>query len=161
MDLFHFREESPGSVFWHEKGWLLFQRLVEYMRMKQRLAGYKEINTPELLDKTLWEKSGHWEKFGEHMFTSETPDEKTFAIKPMNCPGCVQIFNQGLKSYRDLPLKLSEFGKVHRYEPSGALHGLLRVRAFTQDDAHIFCTEDQITQESLAVTNLIQKYIRI
>jgi len=155
MDLFHFREESPGSVFWHEKGWLLFQRLVEYMRMKQRLAGYKEINTPELLDKTLWEKSGHWEKFGEHMFTSETPDEKIFAIKPMNCPGCVQVFNQGLKSYRDLPLKLSEFGKVHRYEPSGALHGLLRVRAFTQDDAHIFCTEDQITQESLAVTNLI------
>ena len=155
MDLFHFREESPGSVFWHEKGWQLFQRLVEYMRMKQRLAGYKEINTPELLDKTLWEKSGHWEKFGEHMFTSETPDKKTFAVKPMNCPGCVQVFNQGLKSYRDLPLKLSEFGKVHRYEPSGALHGLLRVRAFTQDDAHIFCTEDQITQESLTVTNLI------
>ncbi len=155
MDLFHFREESPGSVFWHEKGWQLFQRLVEYMRMKQRLAGYKEINTPELLDKSLWEKSGHWEKFGEHMFTSDTPDEKTFAIKPMNCPGCVQVFNQGLKSYRDLPLKLSEFGKVHRYEPSGALHGLLRVRAFTQDDAHIFCTEDQITEESLAVTKLI------
>jgi threonyl-tRNA synthetase len=155
MDLFHFREESPGSVFWHEKGWVLFQRLVEYMRIKQRLAGYKEINTPELLDKTLWEKSGHWEKFGEHMFTSKTPDEKTFAVKPMNCPGCVQVFNQGLKSYRDLPLKLSEFGKVHRYEPSGALHGLLRVRAFTQDDAHIFCTEDQITQESLTVTNLI------
>ena len=155
MDLFHFREESPGSVFWHEKGWLLFQRLIEYMRMKQRLAGYKEINTPELLDKSLWEKSGHWEKFGEHMFTSETPDEKTFAVKPMNCPGCVQIFNQGLKSYRDLPLKLSEFGKVHRYEPSGALHGLLRVRAFTQDDAHIFCTEDQITEQSLSVTNLI------
>ena len=155
MDLFHFREESPGSVFWHDKGWSLFQRLVEYMRMKQRLAGYREINTPELLDKTLWEKSGHWEKFGEHMFTSETPDEKIFAVKPMNCPGCVQVFNQGLKSYRDLPLKLSEFGKVHRYEPSGALHGLLRVRAFTQDDAHIFCTEDQITQESLVVTNLI------
>jgi threonyl-tRNA synthetase len=155
MDLFHFREESPGAVFWHEKGWLLFQRLVEYMRMKQRLAGYKEINTPELLDRSLWEKSGHWEKFGEHMFTSETPDKKTFAVKPMNCPGCVQVFNQGLKSYRDLPLKLSEFGKVHRYEPSGALHGLLRVRAFTQDDAHIFCTEDQITQESLTVTNLI------
>ena len=155
MDLFHFREESPGAVFWHEKGWLLFQRLVEYMRAKQRLAGYKEINTPELLDKTLWEKSGHWDKFGEHMFTSETPDEKTFAVKPMNCPGCVQVFNQGLKSYRDLPLKLSEFGKVHRYEPSGALHGLLRVRAFTQDDAHIFCTEDQITEESLTVTNLI------
>jgi len=155
MNLFHFREESPGAVFWHEKGWLLFLRLIEYMRMKQRLAGYKEINTPELLDRSLWEKSGHWEKFGEHMFTSETPDEKTFAVKPMNCPGCVQVFNQGLKSYRDLPLKLSEFGKVHRYEPSGALHGLLRVRAFTQDDAHIFCTEDQITKESLTVTNLI------
>ena len=157
MDLFHFREESPGAVFWHEKGWLLFLRLIEYMRMKQRLAGYKEINTPELLDRSLWEKSGHWEKFGEHMFTSETPDEKVFAIKPMNCPGCVQVFNQGLKSYRDLPLKLSEFGKVHRYEPSGALHGLLRVRAFTQDDAHIFCTEDQITEETLNVTNLILK----
>jgi len=155
MDLFHFREESPGAVFWHEKGWSLFQRLIEYMRMKQRLAGYKEINTPELLDRSLWEKSGHWEKFSEHMFTSETPDKKIFAIKPMNCPGCVQVFNQGLKSYRDLPLKLSEFGKVHRYEPSGALHGLLRVRAFTQDDAHIFCTEDQITEETLNVTNLI------
>ena len=155
MDLFHFREESPGAVFWHEKGWTLFQRLVEFMRMKQRLADYKEINTPEILDRSLWEKSGHWEKFGEHMYTSETPDKKIFAIKPMNCPGCVQVFNQGLKSYRDLPLKLSEFGKVHRYEPSGALHGLLRVRAFTQDDAHIFCTEDQITQESLTVTNLI------
>ena len=157
MDLFHFRDESPGAVFWHEKGWILFQKLIEYMRMKQRLAGYKEINTPEILDRSLWEKSGHWEKFGEHMYTSETPDKKIFAIKPMNCPGCVQVFNQGLKSYRDLPLKLSEFGKVHRYEPSGALHGLLRVRAFTQDDAHIFCTEDQITQESLIVTNLILK----
>jgi threonyl-tRNA synthetase len=157
MDLFHFREESPGAVFWHEKGWILFLRLIEYMRMKQRLAGYKEINTPELLDRSLWEKSGHWEKFSEHMYTSETPDEKIFAIKPMNCPGCVQVFNQGLKSYRDLPLKLSEFGKVHRYEPSGALHGLLRVRAFTQDDAHIFCTEDQITEETLSVTNLILK----
>ena len=155
MDLFHFREESPGSVFWHEKGWNLFQRLVEYMRLKQRNAGYKEISTPELLDKSLWEKSGHWEKFGHHMFTSETPDEKVFAVKPMNCPGCVQVFNQGLKSYRDLPLKLSEFGKVHRYEPSGALHGLLRVRAFTQDDAHIFCTEDQITDECISVTKLI------
>ena len=155
MDLFHFREESPGAVFWHEKGWNLFQRLIEYMRLKQRNAGYKEISTPELLDKSLWEKSGHWEKFGHHMFTSETPDEKVFAVKPMNCPGCVQVFNQGLKSYRDLPLKLSEFGKVHRYEPSGALHGLLRVRAFTQDDAHIFCTEEQITEECISVTNLI------
>ena len=155
MNLFHFREESPGSVFWHEKGWILFQKLVNYMRSKQKKAGYKEINTPEILDRSLWEKSGHWEKFGEHMYTSTTPDEKIFAIKPMNCPGCIQIFNQGLKSYRDLPLKLSEFGKVHRYEPSGALHGLLRVRAFTQDDAHIFCTEDQITNECLSVTNLI------
>ena len=155
MDLFHFREESPGSVFWHEKGWNLFQKLVSYMRMKQDYAGYKEINTPEILDRTLWEKSGHWEKFGANMFTSTTPDEKVFAIKPMNCPGCVQVFNQGLKSYRDLPLKMSEFGKVHRYEPSGALHGLLRVRAFTQDDAHIFCTEEQITEECLSVTNLI------
>ncbi len=155
MDLFHFREESPGSVFWHEKGWALFQKLIDYMRMKQNLAGYKEINTPEVLDRTLWERSGHWEKFGENMYTSTTPDEKVFAIKPMNCPGCIEVFNQGLKSYKDLPLKMSEFGKVHRYEPSGALHGLLRVRAFTQDDAHIFCTEDQITKECLIVTNLI------
>ena len=155
MDLFHFREESPGSVFWHQKGWTLFQKLVDYMRTKQKEAGYKEINTPEILDRSLWEKSGHWEKFGANMYTSTTPDEKVFAIKPMNCPGCVQVFNQGLKSYRDLPLKMSEFGKVHRYEPSGALHGLLRVRAFTQDDAHIFCTEDQITEECLSVTNLI------
>ena len=155
MNLFHFREESPGSVFWHERGWNLFQKLIDYMRSKQKKAGYKEINTPEILDRALWEKSGHWEKFGEHMYTSTTPDEKVFAIKPMNCPGCVQIFNQGLKSYRDLPLRMSEFGKVHRYEPSGALHGLLRVRAFTQDDAHIFCTEDQITDECLSVTNLI------
>ena len=155
MDLFHFREESPGSVFWHEKGWKLFQKLVAYIRNRQEKAGYKEVNTPEILDRALWEKSGHWEKFGEYMYTSQTPDKKIFAIKPMNCPGHVQVFNQGLKSYRDLPLRLSEFGKVHRYEPSGALHGLLRVRAFTQDDAHIFCTEDQITDECLSVTNLI------
>jgi len=160
MDLFHFREESPGAVFWHSKGWNLFLKLIEYMRAKQKKNGYQEINTPELLDKSLWEKSGHWEKFGEHMLTSTTPDEKIFAIKPMNCPGCVQIFNQGLKSYRDLPLKMSEFGKVHRYEPSGALHGLLRVRAFTQDDAHIFCTEEQITQQCLSVTNLILEIYR-
>ena len=155
MDLFHFREESPGSVFWHEKGWALFQKLISYMRSRQDIAGYKEVNTPEILDRALWEKSGHWEKYGEHMYTSTTPDEKVFAIKPMNCPGHIQVFNQGLKSYRDLPLRISEFGKVHRYEPSGALHGLLRVRAFTQDDAHIFCTEDQITNECLIVTNLI------
>ena len=155
MDLFHFREESPGSVFWHQRGWALFQNLINYMRNRQDVAGYKEINTPEVLDRQLWEKSGHWGKYGDNMYTSETPDEKVFAIKPMNCPGHVQVFNQGLKSYRDLPLRYSEFGKVHRYEPSGALHGLLRVRAFTQDDAHIFCTEDQITEESLSVTNLI------
>ena len=155
MDLFHFREESPGSVFWHQKGWKLFQKLVTYIRDKQEEGGYKEVNTPEILDRALWEKSGHWGKYGEHMYTSETPDEKVFAIKPMNCPGHVQIFNQGLKSYRDLPLRISEFGKVHRYEPSGALHGLLRVRAFTQDDAHIFCTEEQITEECITVTNLI------
>jgi len=155
MNLFHFREESPGAVFWHEKGWNLFLNLIAYMRNRQDDAGYKEVNTPEILDRSLWEKSGHWEKFGEHMYTSQTPDEKIFAIKPMNCPGHVQVFNQGLKSYRDLPLRISEFGKVHRYEPSGALHGLLRVRAFTQDDAHIFCTDDQITEECLLVTNLI------
>jgi len=155
MDLFHFREESPGSVFWHEKGWALFQKLINYMRARQDAAGYKEVNTPEVLDRLLWEKSGHWEKYGENMYTSETPDEKVFAIKPMNCPGHIQVFNQGLKSYRDLPLRITEFGKVHRYEPSGALHGLLRVRAFTQDDAHIFCSEDQITSECLNVTNLI------
>ena len=155
MDLFHFREESPGSVFWHEKGWALFQKLINYMKMKQEMAGYKEINTPEILDRALWEKSGHWEKFGANMYTSTTPDKRVFAIKPMNCPGCIEVFNQGLKSYKDLPLKMSEFGKVHRYEPSGALHGLLRVRAFTQDDAHIFCTEDQITKECLVVTDLI------
>ncbi|MDB3991401.1 threonine--tRNA ligase [bacterium] len=155
MDLFHFREESPGSVFWHERGWALFQKLINYMRGRQDAAGYKEVNTPEILDRQLWEKSGHWEKYGENMYTSETPDEKVFAIKPMNCPGHIQLFNQGLKSYRDLPLRITEFGKVHRYEPSGALHGLLRVRAFTQDDAHIFCSEDQITSECLEVTNLI------
>ncbi|MDA9978539.1 threonine--tRNA ligase [Candidatus Pelagibacter sp.] len=155
MDLFHFREESPGSVFWHERGWALFQKLINYMRGRQDAAGYKEVNTPEILDRQLWEKSGHWEKYGENMYTSETPDEKVFAIKPMNCPGHIEVFNQGLKSYRDLPLRITEFGKVHRYEPSGALHGLLRVRAFTQDDAHIFCSEDQITSECLEVTNLI------
>ena len=155
MNLFHFQEESPGAVFWHEGGWQLFQSLIDFMRERQTEAGYREVNTPDILDKTLWEKSGHWEKFQEHMYTTKTPDERVFAIKPMNCPGCVQIFNQGLKSYRDLPLKLSEFGKVHRYESSGSLHGLMRVRSFTQDDAHIFCTENQITEETLKVTKLI------
>ena len=155
MDLFHFQEESPGAVFWHQKGWTLFQTLVDFMRKKQLEAGYMEVNTPEIIDRGLWEKSGHWEKFQEYMYTTVTPDERTFAIKPMNCPGHCQVYNQGLKSYKDLPLKLSEFGKVHRYEPSGALHGFMRVRSFTQDDAHIFCTEEQITEESVKVTKLI------
>jgi threonyl-tRNA synthetase len=155
LDLFHFQEEAPGAVFWHPKGWTLFLQLIGYMREKQLAAGYQEVNTPEIMDRGLWVQSGHMEKFGDNMFLTQTPDERVFAIKPMNCPGHVQVFNQGLKSYRDLPLRLCEFGKVHRYEPSGALHGLMRVRAFTQDDAHIFCTEDQITAESVAVTDLI------
>ena len=155
LDLFHFQEEAPGAVFWHPKGWTLFLQLIGYMREQQLAAGYQEVNTPEIMDRGLWVQSGHMEKFGDNMFLTQTPDERVFAIKPMNCPGHVQVFNQGLKSYRDLPLRLCEFGKVHRYEPSGALHGLMRVRAFTQDDAHIFCTEDQITAESVAVTDLI------
>jgi threonyl-tRNA synthetase len=155
MDLFHFQEEAPGAVFWHPRGWQLFQNLVEYMRKKQTAAGYHEVNTPELMDRSLWEASGHWETFGEHMYTTETEDGRHYAIKPMNCPGHVQIFKQGITSYRDLPYRLAEFGKVHRYEPSGALHGMLRVRAFTQDDAHIFCTPEQITAETIAVCDLI------
>ena len=155
MDLFHFQEEAPGAVFWHAKGWKLFQSLINYMRKRQDQSGYVETNTPDLLDKSLWEASGHWEKFGESMFTTEAKEEKVFAIKPMNCPGAVEVYKQGLKSYRDLPLRIAEFGKVHRYEPSGALHGLMRLRAFTQDDAHIFCTEEQITNESKKVCDLI------
>ena len=155
MDLFHFQEEAPGAVFWHPKGWGLFQNLIEYMRKRQNEAGYQEVNTPELMDRSLWEASGHWESFGEHMFTTQTEDGRNYAIKPMNCPGHVQIFKQGITSYRDLPYRLAEFGKVHRYEPSGALHGMLRVRAFTQDDAHIFCTPEQITAETIAVCDLI------
>ena len=155
MNLFHFQEEAPGSVFWHPEGWKIFQKLINYMRKKQNNAGYLEINTPDVMDRSLWEKSGHWEKFGDNMFTTTTKEEKTYAIKPMNCPGGIQVYNQGIKSYRDLPLKISEFGKVHRYEPSGALHGLMRVRAFTQDDAHIFCTEEQLEAECKIVCNLI------
>ena len=147
MDLFHFQEEAPGAVFWHPKGWALFQTLIGYMRRRQQAWGYVEVNSPDMLDRALWEQSGHWEKFAENMYITETPDERVYCCKPMNCPGHVQIFKHGLKSYRDLPLRIAEFGKVHRYEPSGALHGLLRVRHFTQDDAHIFCTEDQITEE--------------
>jgi threonyl-tRNA synthetase len=160
MDLFHFQEEAPGAVFWHPKGWKLFQNLVEYMRERQIDAGYQEVNTPELMDRSLWEASGHWESFGENMFTSVTEDGRSFAIKPMNCPGHVQVFKQGIRSYRDLPYRLAEFGKVHRYEPSGALHGMLRVRAFTQDDAHIFCTPEQITEETIAVCDLILSIYR-
>jgi threonyl-tRNA synthetase len=155
LDLFHMQEEAPGAVFWHTKGWQIFQTLIRYMRAKQRAAGFQEVNGPELMDRTLWEASGHWEKFGENMYTTRTPDERVYAIKPMNCPGHIQIFKQGLRSYHQLPVRYSEFGKVHRYEPSGALHGLMRVRAFTQDDAHIFLTEDQITAESVAITQLI------
>jgi threonyl-tRNA synthetase len=155
MDLFHFQDEGPGSVFWHEKGWTLFQNLINYMRRRNDGAGYDEVNTPDMLDRSLWEASGHWEKFGENMYTTTTPDERVFALKPMNCPGHVQVFKNGLKSYRDLPAKISEFGKVHRYEPSGALHGLMRVRSFTQDDAHVFVADDQITQECLAIHNLL------
>ncbi|HEY6920634.1 MAG TPA: threonine--tRNA ligase, partial [Methyloceanibacter sp.] len=149
MDLFHFQEEAPGAVFWHPKGWALFTALIGYMRRRQNDWGYVEVNSPDMMERTLWELSGHWEKFGDHMYVTETPDERIYACKPMNCPGHVQIFKHGLKSYRDLPLRLAEFGKVHRYEPSGALHGLLRVRHFTQDDAHIFATEDQITEECI------------
>ena len=155
MDLFHFQEEAPGAVFWHPKGWILFQSLIGFMRDQQNAAGYQEINTPELMSRSLWEASGHWESFGDSMFTTETVDGRHFAIKPMNCPGHVQVFKQGITSYRELPIRLAEFGKCHRYEPSGALHGMMRVRAFTQDDAHIFCTAEQITEESIAVCDLI------
>ena len=152
MDLFHFQEEAPGAVFWHPKGWALFTSLIGYMRRRQNAWGYVEVNSPDMMERALWEQSGHWEKFGDQMYVTETPDERIYACKPMNCPGHVQIFKHGLKSYRDLPLRLAEFGKVHRYEPSGALHGLLRVRHFTQDDAHIFATEDQITEECIRLS---------
>ncbi|HTV51400.1 MAG TPA: threonine--tRNA ligase [Steroidobacteraceae bacterium] len=155
LDLFHLQEEAPGAVFWHPKGWTVFQQLIGYMRERQKAAGYEEVSAPELMDVSLWKQSGHLEKFGENMFLTETPDERVYAIKPMNCPGHVQIFKHGMRSYRELPVRLAEFGKVHRYEPSGALHGLMRVRAFTQDDAHIFITEEQITEESVAVTRLL------
>jgi threonyl-tRNA synthetase len=155
MELFHFQEEAAGSVFWHPKGWTLYRLLQDYMRARLEAAGYVEVRTPQLYDRTLWERSGHWEKFREHMFTAESED-KVLALKPMNCPGHVQIYRQGIKSYRDLPLRMAEFGSCHRNEPSGALHGLMRVRAFTQDDAHIFCTEEQITAETLAFCDLLR-----
>ncbi len=155
MDLFHFQEEGPGTVFWHPKGWTLFQTLISYMRRRQEEADYVEVNTPQVLDRALWETSGHWQTYRENMFVTTTEDDRVFALKPMNCPGHVQIFKNGLKSYRDLPVKIAEFGIVHRYEPSGAIHGIMRVRAFTQDDAHIFCTEDQIQAESLEINEMI------
>lgn len=155
MDLFHFQEEAPGSVFWHPKGWALFQTLIGYMRRRLDVAGYREVNSPDMMEKHFWELSGHWENYGENMFTTTLPDERVFCCKPMNCPGHVQIYKHGLKSYRDLPVKIAEFGKVHRYEPSGALHGMLRVRHFTQDDAHIFVTEDQIMEECLKINDLM------
>jgi threonyl-tRNA synthetase len=157
MDLFHFQEEAPGSVFWHPKGWTLFQLLENYIRRRQGAAGYVEVNSPQLMDSSLWVASGHMATFRENMFLTQPreEDERTFVVKPMNCPGHIQIFKNGLKSYRDLPFKLAEFGKVHRFEPSGALHGLMRVRAFTQDDAHAFITDAQIAAESLAMNDLI------
>ncbi|MGO4683424.1 threonine--tRNA ligase [Hyphomicrobium sp. 2TAF46] len=155
MDLFHFQEEAPGSVFWHAKGWTLFQTLIAFMRRQQQRAGYQEVNSPDMMEKHFWELSGHWENYGENMFTTVLPDERVFCCKPMNCPGHVQIYKHGLKSYRDLPYRIAEFGKVHRYEPSGALHGMLRVRHFTQDDAHIFVTENQIMEECLKINDLL------
>ncbi|MEL7285753.1 MAG: threonine--tRNA ligase, partial [Pseudomonadota bacterium] len=155
MDLFHMQEEGPGSIFWHPKGWTLFQMLIGYMRRRQEAAGYVEINTPDLLDYSLWETSGHAAKFGENMYSTVMPDERKYALKPMNCPGGVQVFNHGQRSYRELPMRVAEFGKVHRYEPSGALHGMMRVRHFTQDDAHIYCTPEQLQDECLKVVDLI------
>ena len=154
MDLFHFQDDAPGSVFWHSKGWLIFNELVNYMRHKQENSGYTEISTPTVLDRSLWEKSGHWEKFQDNMYLAKTNDERVFALKPMNCPGGIQIYNNSLRSYRDLPLRIAEFGKVFRFEPSGALHGLMRVREFTQDDAHIYCLKEQMEEECEKVINL-------
>ena len=156
LGLFHLQEEAAGSVFWHAKGWVLYREIEAYVRRRLDAAGYSEVKTPQLVDRSLWEASGHWEKFGENMFTAQSEDERTLALKPMNCPCHVQIFRQGIKSYRDLPLRMAEFGSCHRNEPSGALHGIMRVRAFTQDDAHIFCTEDQITDESVKFCALLQ-----
>ena len=160
LDLFHMQEEAVGSIFWHPKGWSLYRTIEHYMRDRLEAAGYVEVKTPQMIDRSLWEASGHWEKFRENMFTADSEDDRTLALKPMNCPGHVQIFRQGLKSYRDLPLRMAEFGSCHRNEPSGALHGIMRVRAFTQDDAHIFCTEDQIEAESVAFCDLLQNIYR-
>ncbi|MCG7622500.1 threonine--tRNA ligase [Epibacterium sp. Ofav1-8] len=160
MNLFHFEEVAPGSVFWHAKGWRLFQTLIGYMRARQEEAGYIEVNSPDIMDRALWETSGHWQNYRQNMFLAKTEDDRDYALKPMNCPGHMLIYGQGTKSYRDLPLKIAEFGKVHRYEPSGALHGLLRVRSFTQDDAHIYCTPEQLTEECLKVNGLVMSIYR-
>jgi threonyl-tRNA synthetase len=157
LDLFHLQEEAVGSIFWHPKGWTLYREIETHVRRRLDAGGYSEVKTPQLVDRALWEASGHWEKFRENMFIAESEDDRTFALKPMNCPGHVQIYKQGIKSYRDLPLRMAEFGSCHRNEPSGALHGIMRVRAFTQDDAHIFCTEDQITSESIVFCDLLRK----
>jgi len=161
MDMFHIQEEAPGGIFWHPKGWTTVRALQDYIRERQSAAGYVEVNTPEVMDRSLWEASGHWDTFAEHMYTTQTEDGRTFALKPMNCPGHVQLFKHGaVKSFRDLPLRISEFGKVHRYEPSGALHGLMRVRAFCQDDAHVFCSDDQMKDEAVAMCDLILSIYR-
>ena len=157
LDLFHLQEEAVGSIFWHPKGWTLYREIEKHVRRRLEAGGYEEVKTPQLVDRALWEASGHWEKFRENMFVAESEDDRTFALKPMNCPGHVQIYKQGIKSYRDLPLRMAEFGSCHRNEPSGALHGIMRVRAFTQDDAHIFCAEGQITAESIVFCDLLRK----
>jgi threonyl-tRNA synthetase len=156
LDLFHMQEEAPGLVFWHPKGWIIWQQVEQYMRRVYQDNGYQEVRCPQILDRSLWEKTGHWENYRENMFTTHS-ENRDYAIKPMNCPGHVQIFNSDLRSYRDLPLRYGEFGSCHRNEPSGALHGIMRVRGFTQDDGHIFCTEDQILPECVAYTALLQK----
>ena len=154
LDLFHLQDEAPGMVFWHPKGWALWQTIEQHMRKELNAAGYKEVKTPQIMDKTFWEKSGHWDNYKDNMFVTSS-EKREYAVKPMNCPGHVQIFNNGLRSYRDLPMRLAEFGSCHRNEPSGALHGLMRVRGFVQDDAHIFCTEDQIVSEARAFNELL------
>jgi len=160
MDLFHIQEAAIGSVFWHPKGWTLYRACETYMRRRLEKAGYDEVKTPQLVDRNLWERSGHWEKFREHMFTVDDENDRVLALKPMNCPCHVQIFRQGITSYRDLPIRMAEFGSCHRNEPSGALHGLMRVRAFTQDDAHIFCTDDQIVSETERFCELLLSIYR-
>ena len=160
LDFFHFQEDAPGAVFWHQNGWIIFNKLIDYMRTKQEKNGYVEISSPTVLDRSLWEKSGHWEKFKENMYIAKTKEDRNFALKPMNCPGGIQIFNNSLRSYRELPMRIAEFGKVFRFEPSGALHGLMRVREFTQDDAHIYCLKEQMEDECIKIINLTLEIYR-